>query len=152
MCPFLPFNLKEGGAGLWVFSESKYFFRFVAQRNFFKAYSAFRIFFMPMSETEFVLPSTEKCFPKKTHSHPPPPAFKLNGCFLRQQWYNSTGYLFVRYCTVDIRESDQSLFCQGNKTQLLTFCERSFIFNEISLYNNNGNFSFNFLILFYNIT
>ena len=54
-----PFNLKGGGGCLWFFSESKYFFSlrcrdifFFYKKNIFKVSSAFRIFFLSMSETE----------------------------------------------------------------------------------------------------
>ena len=74
-----PFNLKDRGWGSMVFFGVKFvFFCFAAQQNFFsrhyffsstktiffKSQSANRIFFLPISETEF--------FPKKNPIAPPP--------------------------------------------------------------------------------
>ena len=82
-----PLNLKGGGE-LWFFSESKYFFRFAAQQNyflalFFKAQSANRTFFSAhFTDRNFLF--NKICrqnffFSQKTIALPP---FKLNGCFL----------------------------------------------------------------------
>ena len=72
-----PLNLKGGvGGGLYFFSESKYFFRFVAQRK-------------------NLFPSNlliERFFPKNKHS--PPPLLKLNGCSLNIKW---RGYMYLYF-------------------------------------------------------
>ena len=64
-------------AGLWFFSESKYFFRFVAQQKFLRHKVLTEYFFLPNSEIEFFFQSnfpTEIFFSQKTIAPTPTPS------------------------------------------------------------------------------
>ena len=97
---------------LWFFQSPSFFVCFTSQQNcfsdilfflqkhFFKAYSAFRIFFLSMSGTKKFFHQIyrhKKVFQKKTHSAP----FRLNEYSLTPSYNIHVASLFSESCTIN---------------------------------------------------